>query len=269
MKAYTRREENEIKLFWVGYEARGNAILGAIVGLAFVIAKYPSIIIEVFFRKKFGERYFTLSSSIFIFFLFLFVCIAPNFMNFLGGGIGGGNIYVDVPLLLFAGAFLYKSIVQRQEIKKYGVTYKLDRFSLSQGEYHKFFKDRWGQNLIGLPVNSRTVEIFFEPIVPILIGLFFMLIPFLKILGVILFLCGVIMVLRQFGRAIQGRNAVLDIIDQNIVSQDKAGVLMEEKPIEEVHGIRLPVALPSDQGVRQMLMDGTTVEPLSKDTWSD
>ena len=75
MKAYTRREENEIKLFWSGFERRDNIILTALVGLGFALAKYPSIIIEVFYRKKFGERYFTLASSVFIFLLLLLISL--------------------------------------------------------------------------------------------------------------------------------------------------------------------------------------------------
>lgn len=271
MKAYTRREENEIKLFWAGYERRGNVILTALIGFGFALAKYPSIIIEVFYRKKFGERYFTLVSAIFTFLLLTLICLAPQMLAFVFGFLGIQPDFdnrFDIPLFLFACLFLFKSIKQRQEISKYGVTYHLQRFSLSQGHYSKFFYDRMGQRLYGIPVNSHTIEIFFEPIVPVIVGVVFLIIPFLQLLGAILLFCGVIMIIRQFGRAMQGRNAVLDIIDQSIVAQDKAGILMEEKPIEEVHGIRLPVALPTDEKVRQLLMDETDTEGLSKDTWT-
>tara|TARA_A100000171_G_scaffold35638_2_gene34193 strand:- start:8658 stop:9476 length:819 start_codon:yes stop_codon:yes gene_type:complete len=272
MKAYTRREENEIKLFWSGFERRDNIILTALVGLGFALAKYPSIIIEVFYRKKFGERYFTLASSVFIFLLLLLISLAPKIVAFIFMFLDMQPNFdngFDVVLFLFACAFLFKSIKQRQEISKYGVTYKLDRFSLSQGEYHKFFNDRFGQKLYGIPVNSKTIQILFEPSVPIIAGVVFLLIPYFQVLGAILLFCGVIMVIRQFGRAMQGRNAVLDIIDQNIMSQNKAGILMEEKPMEEVHGIRLPVALPTDENVRQLLFDETDTENLSKDTWTE
>ena len=268
MKAYTKRQENEIQLFFEAYERRDNIVLYTLLTIFVALAKFPSIVIEAFYRRKLGERYFTLSSSLFIFLVYLIIAAKPLLYEIFGLRAFMTSNF-DFPLFLFACAFLYKSIQQRREISKYGTTYNLERFSLSQGEYHPFFEQRLGRKLFGIPVTSRTIQMFFEPVIPFALGVICVIIPFTRTLGTVLIVSSILASIRQFVRVVSGRHAVLDIIDQHLISQDKAGVLMEQRPIGETHGIRLPVALPEDKEVRKLLLDETTEEKLSKDSWED
>ncbi|MEQ9300443.1 MAG: hypothetical protein RIF33_17855 [Cyclobacteriaceae bacterium] len=268
MKQFSRQEANEVKLFFASFGKRDNIILDLIVGILGVIGHYTAMIVEVFFRKRFGERYFTLGTVFWVFLILFLIANNPRILMVLPISFMPPADF-DYPLMIFAFAFLVRGVMQRLEISKYGSTYRLDRFSLSQGEFLPFFYERMNTKLVGIEVNSRTIQILFEPVVPIILGIVLVQIDFTFMLGTILLITGLTMMARQFARVQGGREAVLDIIDQRLVAMDKASILLDRKSGSETHGITLPVALPDDEEVRSILMEGTSSQRLSKESWTD
>ncbi|WP_394972562.1 hypothetical protein [uncultured Croceitalea sp.] len=238
---------------------RNNLIAYLLIDFLFFLSHYPSFIAEVFLRKKFGERYFTLMTAIFIFatMITLFIIAGEQGPRFFG-----------YTWPLFAMFFLVVSIKHRLEIIKYGTTYNFDRFSYSDGHILPFWWDYIGKEYYGVTITRYRVHVFLEPAIPVVIGLFLSVIPFTRAIGVLIFTSGIFFGIRNFIKAHIARGHILDIIDEQIAMEAKHDVLVEQKPITETKGISFPIELPKSKALRQQLSDSMDNEnPL--DIWDN
>ncbi len=244
-------------------QGRTNYVKEILVGFLMLFASHGSAIIEVFMRKKFGERHITLAQSIGIFiaiiyafplyaFIYLTLTSSVFGMSF-SKKIEMATQATDRFLTLFMLVFLIFSIYHRLEIRRYGTTYDFKRFSLSDGEIMPFWWKIIGKNYGFGKITYYLVVVLLEPAIPILLGLLFMLIPFTRITGVLIFACGVLFMIRNFHKAQLGRNWVLDNIDKQISGQMKYDVFVGRKPKKDTKGIYLPIELPDDDETRKTL----------------
>ncbi|WP_303316851.1 hypothetical protein Q4Q34_08585 [Flavivirga abyssicola] len=230
------------------HQGRTNLIRDFIMGLFMFFASHASAIVEVFLRKRFGERYITLAQSIGIFIAFI---VLYSFADDIYGGVLDSSF-----TLIFAFIFLGMSIYHRLEIRKYGTTYEFKRFSYSDGEIFPFWKNIIGKKIAGFKITRYHIHVLFEPAIPFFVGFLFMTTnPFTGLIGQIIFLCSIIYGIRNFHKAQQGRNWVLDNIDKKITSEMKYDVFIGRKPKQETKGVYLPIELPEDENVRKALYD--------------
>ncbi|MEO1033387.1 MAG: hypothetical protein AAFX55_18510 [Bacteroidota bacterium] len=227
------------------YGGRTNHFLNFIGGFFMMFASSASSIIEVFLRKRFGERYITLSQSILLFFIILF---SSSFIRATLRQREGGTL-----LIIFAFVYLILSIRHRLEIKKYGTAYDFKRFSLSNGEIAEFWYDIIGKKVLGIRITTHLVHILLEPAVPVIIGLLFMISEYTRPLGFLLYFCGVVFGIRNFSIANKGRNWVLDNIDKKISNEMKYDVFIGRKPKKDTKGVYMPIELPDDLETREAL----------------
>lgn len=226
------------------HHGRGNIFLMLFTDFFMMFASAASSIIEVFMRRKFGERYITLSQSLIItigmFFAYEYI-LKPFRLK--------GGLF----LMIFTAIYLGFAIYHRSEITKYGTAYDFKRFSLSDGEIAPFWSKIIGRNILGLKINLYRVHVFFEPLIPILIGAFFLLFDFTRAVGGTLFFCGFVFGLKNFTKAQRGRNWVLDNIDKKISNEMKYDIFIGRKPRNETKGLYFPIELPEDEETRQAL----------------
>lgn len=229
------------------HQGRTNHAIDFFIGLFMTFASHASAIVEVFLRRKFGERYITLAQSISLFFVLNISGLwLANIFN-----LGGGAI---LTLFLFSFAFLGFSIFHRIEISKYGTTYDFKRFSLSDGEIAPFWWNKViGKEILGIKISNYHVQTLLEPAVPVIVGIVLLPLGFTRPVGLLLFICGIIFGIRNFSKAQQGRNWVLDNIDKKITSEMKYDVFIGRKPKKDTKGVYLPIELPEDEEIRKSL----------------
>lgn len=172
-------------------------------------------------------------------------------------------------MFIFAGIYLWISIRHRLEIKKYGTAYNFDRFSLSDGRIHDFWWKIIGKEYGGIKINRYLVHVLLEPSVPVLVGLILMTNDYTKVVGLLLVICGVLFAFRSFAKAQSARNAVLDIIDNQIIAEYQRDVIMEDKSLQESAGLYLPIELPDNREVRARLSNKLAYDLESYDIWED
>lgn len=218
-----------------------------IASIFLLFASHASSIIEVFLKKRFGERYITMAQSITLFLVlnFGYAWLDDTFRIRLDGA--------SIFMFIFSSIYLGLSIYHRLEIKKYGTTYDFKRFSLSDGELTPFWSKFITGMTRGLNPSSYQISVFLEPLIPIVVGIIFIVIPFTRPVGILLFLCGIVYGVRNFSKAQKGRNWVLDNIDKKISSEMKYDVFIGRKPKQETKGVYLPIDLPDDENLRKSL----------------
>lgn len=248
----------EQTIFHTVCAGRKSAAFSMVTDLIFKLSSYPSYIAECFLRRKFGERYFTFSVAVIIFILMLF----PIF--FMGSRVRG---FVGLPWILFAAAFLYKAIRHRMGIKRFGITYNFDRFSYTDGEMLPFWSRLIGKKILGITITRYTIFIYFEPGLPILIGLFLGIIPWTMVTGTLIFWSGIFFGYRNMMKVYYARDYILDKSDEQIIAKMQHDVIMEQKPKAQTAGLSFPIELPEDRAIRQRMLDDTI--ELQDDIWEE
>ncbi|MEM9884373.1 MAG: hypothetical protein AAF849_00660 [Bacteroidota bacterium] len=245
-------------------QGRRNTAREFIIGFFMLFASHGSAIVEVFMRRKFGERYITLAQSIGIFFVVsIFFPLIYSWFVLAIGEIArqlGERSFPERPsgisfllLFIFMLAFLVMSIYHRLEIKRYGTTYDFKRFSLSDGEIHPLWWNLIGKEIFGFKISHYTVRVLLEPLVPIALGFLLSFIPGINLVGTLLLICGISFMARNFNKAQMGRDWVLDNIDKKISNDMKYDVFIGRKSKKDTKGIYLPIELPESEETRKSL----------------
>ncbi|MDH7911345.1 hypothetical protein [Winogradskyella sp. SYSU M77433] len=242
------------------HSSRNNTALEFFSSFFMLFASHASAIVEVFLRRRFGERYITLAQSIG---LFIVINVAYGFLDKWFRLKGGGTF-----LFLFSVGFLVMAIIHRLEIKKYGTTYDFKRFSLSDGEIAPFWWELIGNKFLGVQISSYHVRVLLEPALPIFIGGLLSFFEFSKAVGIILIFCGFVYGVRNFVKAQKGRNWVLDNIDKKISNEMKYDVFIRRKSKKDTKGVYLPIELPEDKQTRTALYNAVNSSMSdTKDVW--
>ena len=130
---YTYNPEKR-NVFMQVHGGRTNHLINLTLGFFAAIISPTCSIVEVFLRKNFGQRYITLSQSIFVF------IVVPPLLTIGFDEYGMDvNVFSASILFLFMCVYLWKSIQHRKEITKYGTAYDFKRFSLSDCELAPFW----------------------------------------------------------------------------------------------------------------------------------
>ena len=254
---YYQYNPEKVNIFIETHFQRSNSALNIFTGFFSLFFSHSSSIVEVFLRKKFGERYITLSQSILLFILMNTIFIldwAETFIELISRkNIDGFSEKQCWFVFLFSCIYLGFSIKHRLEIKKYGTAYDLKRFSLSDGEEASFWSKITDKKIFGVRITPYLVSIIFEPAIPIIIGIILSLFHTSQAVGILLIFCGFTFGVNKFSKAQTGRNWVLDNIDKKITNEMKYDVFIERKPKQDTKGVYLPINLPLDDKTRQEL----------------
>ena len=175
------------------------------------LSSYPSLLVEVFTRKQFGERYFSLSSAFTaVAFVMIFFVLLPGWQVPLLNELGFDIRYSDVRgwsvdkavTLMFIAAMLIISFYHKRDIKQHGQTLNSERYSKSSGiafnywyDFHGYFP-RWITDRI--PMDEMSLTRFYQPVTAMVIGLPLVILPFTRSVGFILIGSGAFYYWRSF-----------------------------------------------------------------------
>lgn len=211
------------------------------------ICSFPKLFLEVFLRRKFGQRYFNLGSAlgvtIIMFALPYVIHLAGSaygyFMNRSYGFELGSFLLHYLSWYVLLAAFVVRSIKHRLAMRLVTGEFDWEWYSQSSGIIHPFFYEF---ELNGWKASERQVEIFMEPAIPFIAGIFLMLIS--QPIGAVLIICSIIYSASYAAAYYRGDSEMYNWIDMNIVAKNKEKLFLDDPKIEETNGVRLRAKRP-------------------------
>lgn len=238
---------------------RTNAIKELILNLFLSLSSWPKLVLEVFLRKNFGERYFSFATCIVI---GVFLAAVP--FAFMGAkmlinsyGDTGSNwwlfIFGYLTWYIFIGLFISFAVKRWREVKRNRAVFDFKRFSLYAGDIEPSF---YNIRLFGKKPDIRTIEILYEPALCFAVGLGCIL--FGQFIGYVIVLCSIIYALSYAGAYYKGDQFVLDKVDEMIANENLFKTFVEDKDAIETGGVRFYGRKPVDDDMRRKVMESFT-----------
>jgi hypothetical protein len=210
------------------------------------IAAGPRMLCQVYIRKNFGERYFTLlgTSIVILFFAlmpFIFGGVSNLFTHlFRGSSSYGYGDYSDYDpsfwgvikknalwYLYLVGAVVM-SIKRSKEITSSRSSFDFNKFSYYSGD---ILPQIWQLKIFGKPVNPRQIEKFIEPGIFLALGI---LLALMKLsIGTLFIICSFFYWLGNTIAYYIGDFAMLDIIDKMIANISFKEAMTNKKQFDE------------------------------------
>lgn len=211
---------------------RSNPLKMAILKFFWHICSYPRIIIEVFLRVDFGERYYSLFRCIV---MSLALLIYP-FLSPYSHAQNAWEVFFHNPIwFAFTGAFIYFAYLRRKEIKRNPRTIDFEAFSLCLGYPHPKIEALLLRTFGDLPPHD-VHEKLLEPLTAFIVGLVLLLVA--QALGVVLMLCAICYSVSYMAAYEFEREEMLDLIDNTIRTQQRKAIFIEGRSPRETKGVR-------------------------------
>jgi len=215
------------------------------------IISWPRIILEVFVRKNFGERYFSLFKGIVISALLFPLPLVVDFAN---------NLYQRPSMLsimanniswyIGIAAFLFYCFKRYREVEREPGVYDLAKFSYYNGDIDDRF---FNVKIKGQKPTRRQVCTLIEPAFFLLIGIVFTLL-FQKI-GPLIIFCSICYSLGYVGEYVRGDHFIMDTIDQMICNEEFRESFVNDAPPHDTRGFETFGRRPADPNFRRKVVD--------------
>jgi len=230
---------------------RKNPLTATLLKMIYDLTSIPKIMLEVFTRHSFGERYFSLFTCIVGVLLLAWLPYTfPTTDKFpfeFWSMVGNNFIWY-----LYLMGFLALAIIRNVEISRQPSVFDFAKFSLFQG-----FHQPWFEKLVleRIPIKSkRAIDIWIEPGFFLLVGIviFTIINPFLGIWIIFSAFCYSIANSISY---YQGDHYIMDIIDGIIRSMEFEKVFVNDASPEESRCFDHKGRRPVDGNLRQTVAD--------------
>lgn len=234
---------------------RRNNGVGVLLMMFFAVSSIPRLLLEVFIRKDFGERYFSFSLAIIVTIVLAGWPLMPSGFGHYYMGKADNSLVPYITWYIYLAAFLYFCVKHQRDLRRNPSVFDFGKFSLysgkiSPGFYNIQFPDR--------KTDIRRIECLLEP------GLFFVagffLYMFGQALGSLLMACGIIYSLGYVAAYAVGDNFIMDQIDQIILGEEMEKVFMDDADESETRGIRDHSRKPENRELRRRVFEHMTKE---------
>jgi hypothetical protein len=235
------------KSYFMAVTGYGSFIRNLLLGVTLVLTQPTSLIMSVFLRKNFGERYYSLSAS-------LAMAILMGAATY-GFYLADTPIYALIPVWIFILLFTYAAIKRRLEFKAFTHDVRCDRFSYYEGDFQQGIWDFIHKKFPKIPMKSLYIRKYYEPLLTVLIGgiLCLLFVPIL--VGILLVSVGVMQYFRVVSQYAIGRHFLLDKVDQIISDEEMMNSLFYEKPPKETRGFEFFAPRPESPEMRQRVVE--------------
>ena len=235
-------------LYYQVMHQRRNPLKDAVVQTIYSILSIPKMTLEVFTRKSFGERYFSLFTGIGATIglaILPFTFDTTDKYPFRLGQMIGDNIVWYLALIGFVVAMVMRYV----EILREPSVFEFGKYSLSQGVHQKWFKSKV-LSYIPWKYTKRQVDTFLEPGFFFILGLlvFFIVNPFV---GMWLLLSSSCFLVANNISYIQGDHFVMNIIDILIMTEVYIESFVDNAPIEKTKGFNFYGRKPAERHFRE------------------
>jgi len=275
--------QNKIKnLYYRDTFARHNAIKLLFLSFCSLFMSYPRMLIEVFTRKNFGERYFSLSSAVI---LTVILAVLPMGISQISASWGGsevatesysyddsfsdvtqqaqnieaatqGGLFPDfIAWYLYLAVFLGFCIKHYLDNRRSPSAFNFQRFTLSSGVIHPIIRNI---KIGGFSPDIRFFECYLEPVLFLVAGILLALIG--QTLGWLLIVCSFFYSMSYISAYIGGDNFVMDKIDEIICNQTLEKAFVDDGNLDETKGFQFRGSKPNSAELRRQIMPLMTEE---------
>jgi len=235
---------------------RRNILGDALLGFFLAFASYPRLLLEVFIRRNFGDRYFSLASVIgivafFLFFpLLLWKIYASAFKH-----VSIWEMFKQAPgIYIFLCIFLAVGIWHHLQIRQGPSVFNFEKFSLSAGDIHPlFFKIQ----PFGKKPSVRLIETVYEPLFFLIIG--WIISKLDTIVGYLIITASIFYALGYLGAYKRGDDFVKDKIDEMIMNGEMENAFVNDEDNNK-KGVRFRAEKPSSRDMRSDLAKEFVIE---------
>lgn len=235
---------------------RQNLLRDFVLSFFLSLSSYPRLLIEVFIRKDFGERYFRLSSAITVFVIVASLPLLSRFFTEDYSEEGETSFLTgSLTLYIYLCAFMFFSIKRHMETRRNPSVFDLEKYSLYNGTIHPFFNDL---KIANKSVPTRLIETVLEPAPFFIAGVILSLLH--QQLGGLLIFCSVFYSLSQVAQYERGDNYVMDMLDQMILNKGLEDAFVNDVSPEENMCIRPLGRKPADREMRRRLLSNMMEE---------
>ena len=225
-------------------------------GFFSVLAHLPARIVEIFLRRNFGERYYSLDAPVIMFLAMsypLYIWISTGSYEFIQM-MGFSWFWI-----LFSFVFLGFAIKRKREINH-------DLQSFDDAKYSMYSGDEWSiwyrfENKLPRLFKRDTffynIERVYEGGLFLIVGFVFLFIPFSRYVGVLLIFSGASYMFTMYLRYLKSRDMVLDQIDDKIHNEDMHDAFTNDK---SKRGFRWFGPKPDDPQFRETIAESLVDE---------
>jgi hypothetical protein len=236
---------------------RQNVIGDIFLGFFLAFCSYPRMVLEVFIRRNFGERYFSLFAAGVIALILALVPILMNSKDLLRLINGYDNglyifefLFYNWTWYIFLAGFIHMCIQRNREVQRLPSVFDFARFSLSRGEIHPKFLEF---KINGKIQDKRIIETLIEPGFFFIIGVVLWLLQ--QPVGLVILVCSVFYSFGYLGAYYVGDNMIMDKIDQMICNEEMVSSFIDGKDSSETRGVNYYGRRPADQDIRRRVAD--------------
>lgn len=241
---------------------RKNPLTKALAGYFMSACSWPRMLLEVFIRKNFGERYFSLSMAIIATVILATVPIAKSLgMRYLVRYLDNKPfdifdfLYHDLTWYCFLAGFIAMCIDRQIEIQRQPNVFDFGRFSKSSGHIHPFF---FSLSPFGKPLSQRTIETLVEPGYFFIIGVVLWLLQ--QHVGILITICSIFYCLSYRLAYHQGDHFIMDQIDELICNQELTNAFIDGLRPDQTRGFTMRARKPVDLNDRRAIADNLIVD---------
>lgn len=224
--------------------------------IALAIASPFRLLIEVFIRRHFGERYFRLSSVIAT---TAFMFLIPGLLIWLSNGV---SILEDdesrssyATWFIYALLFFVMGMWRESEITRSYSNFDFTRFSLSSGQTYALFVKLGTVN--GKP-NFRRIETLIEPAPFFIAGIILAVLG--QTLGYLLIFSSLMYSYSYAASYRKGDDFMLDKIDEMITNQELEKTFFDGEEESPSGTFRYRGSKPADADLRKKLLSSMVVD---------
>lgn len=221
------------------------------------MASAPRLLLEVFTRTKFGERYFSFSTAIVLTVaLAIIPIIAANIPSYNAYSFRRAQTGFGIAFLkhftwyAYLGLFMYQCIKRREEIKRGPSVFDFARFSLSTGVINPAFYEF---KINGEKPTHRQISILLEP--GIFLGIGIVLAILQQSVGYLLIFSSICYSLSWKGAYYKGDQFVMDKIDELIANEELVDSFVNGRRPEETRGFETYGKRPDNTDFRRKVAD--------------
>jgi hypothetical protein len=224
-------------------------------------ASWPRLLLEVFIRKNFGERYFKLSSAITVAFILIGIpFLLHGFHNTIAFMNDDGDTETNINAapnfykayygwFAFVGLFLIVSYIRWQEIRKNPSVFDFAKFSLYAGDISPIFSNL---KLGVKKASTRLIETILEPLPFLILGVILYFLG--QKLGILLIVSSVCYCLGYVAAYDHGDNFVMDKIDEIICNEELKNAFVDGMDEKQTRGFRFVGNVPEKAEQRTQLL---------------
>lgn len=231
---------------------RRNLIKETLYNLFFALCSWPRLLLEVFTRKRFGERYFSFSGAILMTVVLAFLppVIASGLHMFRQDWGLMKFLWVYATWYVFLAGFVYMCLKRREEIRRLPSVFDFARYSLSTGIIDpRFFTIK----IFGRTPTVREVCMILEPGLFFVIGLGLSMLG--QALGGLLIQCSIWYALSYKASFYLADEEVMSQIDKIIAQEEWTRSFVEGLDASQTRGFSYMGRRPADREQRQRVAD--------------